>query len=76
MGHKIDDLFRLVAELSGVPASCLKKELEGHLNRLNIDRLNITEADLRRVLSLYLEELNCSMLEEEYATNSDAQVLA
>ncbi|NCN27618.1 hypothetical protein GW915_08600 [bacterium] len=76
MAHKIEDLFKLFSELSGLSDECVRKELEGHLERLNIDRLNITENDLRRVMSLYLEEMNCSMIEDSYAPKSDVKINA
>ena len=65
MGAKIEDVFEFFVELTGLKRECVDSELGKYLNVLNLDRKSLCEDDLRRVMSLYLEDLNCSMVIEE-----------
>lgn len=62
MGEKIEDIYNLFIELSGLSREKVQRELGRHIDALDLDIKNLSEDDIRKIMGLYLEELNWSIM--------------
>jgi hypothetical protein len=65
MGEKIEDIYNLFIELSGLSRESVQHELNKYITALNLDKRSLSENDIRKIMSLYLEELNWTMLSQQ-----------
>jgi hypothetical protein len=65
MGEKIEDIYNLFIEMTGMSRKSVQNELNKYIDALNLDKKSLTEHDLRKIMSLYLEDLNWSIMVNE-----------
>jgi hypothetical protein len=51
--------------MTGMSRKSVQNELNKYIDALNLDKKSLTEHDLRKIMSLYLEDLNWSIMVNE-----------
>lgn len=65
MGSKKVNYYQLLIQLSGIPPEIAEKELAPYFKSLGEDPHHMSLESLRKILALYLQDMDQSMVEEE-----------
>jgi len=55
---KGNELYQLFVELTGLSSGTVEDELQAHMKRLDMDPENLNTDDIRKLMTLYLDEFN------------------
>lgn len=61
MATKGNELYQLFVEMTGLGSGTVEDELQAHMRRLDMDPENLNTDDIRKLMSLYLDEFNMGL---------------